>query len=126
MHNIAYIPYLIFMVNNPCCPNKISCANVKIASQNTGEISTPKAGGTTPLTIRSSGSVGMTKSTQGTSVSLVSGYQLKTTRANMAKDMRFKKGSKKDAKGCTHASVSASSKLLLAAAIEAVVSTTVE
>ena len=76
-------------------------------SQAIGVISTPNAGGMTPRTARNSGSVGMTNSTQGKSVDLVVGYQDKTTRANMANDMIFKKGSRKAAVGLTHGSVSA-------------------
>lgn len=81
--------------------------NVNNPSHAIGVISTPNAGGMTPLTARNKGSVGMTRRTQGKSVDFVVGYHERTTRANMAKDMRFNKGSRKVAAGCTHASVSA-------------------
>lgn len=129
---------------------------MKIASQNTGVISTPNAGGTISLTARNNGCVGITMSVihigndaffefdvdeSGTSsdaldvidaalitfsddgcssvvvgglslllllivlLAIISGYQLRTTRANIAKDIKFKKGSKTFDNGCTHSSV---------------------
>ena len=92
------------MVNKPCCPSRISCTNVKTATQKTGVMSTPNAGGTNPLTARRSGSVTTVKISQGMVVILTSGYQLSTTRANMATDMRFKKGSSTYTAGCTQGS----------------------
>ena len=97
------------MVNKPCCPKSISCTKVKTATQKTGVMSTPKAGGTKPLATFKSGSVrtvGM--SNHGVSlVTLTSGYQLKTTRASMKRLMRFKKGSKTQTAGCTQGSAAA-------------------
>eukprot|EP00977_Amphora_coffeiformis_P003642 scaffold710_cov171-Amphora_coffeaeformis.AAC.11 len=78
-----------------------------MASQKIGVISTPNAGGMTPLTAFSKGCVGMTSKSQGISVTLVSGYQLSTTRANMAKQKKFRNGSKTAAVGWTQACVSA-------------------
>lgn len=76
----AQIPYFIFMVSNPCCPNKISFMNEKIPNQTTGVISTPNAGGTVPLTSRSRGSVGHTMMLKGTSLTLAEGYHERTMR----------------------------------------------
>ena len=53
--------------------------NVKIASQNTGVMSTPKAGGMLPFTSRKSGSDGHATIAHGNSFKLVSGYQDATT-----------------------------------------------
>jgi hypothetical protein len=102
---LIHIPYLIFKVNRPCCPKRISCTNVKTATQKTGVMSTPNAGGTNPLTARRSGSVTTVKTSHGISVILTSGYQLSTTRASMATDMRFKNGSSTDTAGWTQGSV---------------------
>jgi hypothetical protein len=85
LHTITlslYIPYLIFIVNKPCCPSRISWIKVKIASQKTGVMSTPNAGGTKPLATLRSGSVGTTKKIHGTSFTFVLGYHESTTRAN--------------------------------------------
>ncbi len=60
--------------------------NVKIANQNTGVMSTPKAGGICPLTSLSKGSDGQATIAQGNSLRLVSGYQDATTRHSIAKD----------------------------------------
>ena len=60
----------------------------------------------TPLTAFSKGWVGMTSKSQGISVTLVSGYQLRTTRASMAKQKKFRNGSNTAAVGCTQACVS--------------------
>ena len=38
-------------------------------------------------------------------LAIISGYQLRTTRDNIAKDMKFKNGSNTFDNGCTHASV---------------------
>lgn len=70
-------------------------------------MSTPKAGGMIPLTALSKGCVGMTNSSQGISVTSVSGYQDKTTRANMATHKKFRNGSNTAAVGWTQACVSA-------------------
>jgi len=97
------------MVNKPCCPNIISCTKVKTATQKTGVMSTPKAGGTKPLATFKSGSVNTVgMSNHGVSLlTLTSGYQLKTTRASMKRLMRFKKGSKTQIAGCTQGSAAA-------------------
>lgn len=65
-----------------------------------------------PRTAFKKGWVGITRSTHGISVTLVSGYHDRTTRANMAKEKKLRKGSKKAAVGCTHASVSANEREL--------------
>jgi len=82
--------------------------NVKIANQNTGVMSTPKAGGICPLTSLNKGSDGQATIAQGNSLRLVSGYQDATTRHSIAKDMKFKNGPNTVAVGFTQASVSAS------------------
>ena len=134
---------------------------VNIASQNTGVMSTPNAGGTISFTACSNGCVGITINVihigndafsdfesffegadtvfnsfdsiesvvvvtpavscvgivDGVSLllllllfpilllAIISGYQLKTTRASIAKDMKFKNGSNTLDNGCTQASV---------------------
>lgn len=97
------------MTNKPCCPNKISLMNVKIANQNTGVMSTPKAGGILPFASLNKGSDGHATIAQGNSLSLVSGYQDATTRHSIAKDMKFKNGPSTIEVGFTQASVSANS-----------------
>jgi hypothetical protein len=96
------------MTNSPCCPNKISLINVKIANQKTGVMSTPKAGGILPFASLNKGSDGHATIAHGNSLRFVSGYQEETTRQSIAKDMKFKKGPKNVAVGLTQASVSAS------------------
>ena len=81
-----------------------------MATQNTGVMSTPKAGGMLPLTTLSNGSVGHATTFQGNSFRFVSGYHEATTRHNMANAMKFKNGPSTNAVGCTHASVSAITK----------------
>ena len=76
------MPYLIFIVSKPCCPNKISLINVKTATQKTGVISTPKAGGILPRTALNKGSVGHAMILHGISFRLVLGYHEATTRHN--------------------------------------------
>lgn len=98
------------MTRRPCCPSRISFRNVNIANQKTGVMSTPKAGGTTPFTSRSNGSVGHATKTHGTALRFVSGYQDATTRHSIANDIKFRKGPRTKAVGCTQASVSASVK----------------
>ena len=81
-HPTTQIPYFIFIVNNPCCPNNISLMKLNNPSHTTGVISTPNAGGTDPLTNRSKGSVGQTIRLNGTSFKLAVGYQERTMRHN--------------------------------------------
>jgi hypothetical protein len=104
------MPYLSFIINNPCWPSSISCRKVKIANQNTGVMSTPNAGGTNPRTLCNKPSVGIIAALihhDDVLLLLISaGYQLITTRASMASDMRFKNGSRNKMAGCTHGSVS--------------------
>jgi hypothetical protein len=57
--------------------------NVKIANQNTGVMSTPKAGGIRPFTILKKGVVGQAMKTQGASFKFVLGYQEETTRHSL-------------------------------------------
>jgi hypothetical protein len=73
-----YIPYFIFIVSKPCCPNNISLRNVKIPNQTTGVMSTPNAGGTDPLTSLRKGSVGQTTKLNGSSFTFAVGYQEST------------------------------------------------
>jgi hypothetical protein len=54
--------------------------NVKIANQNTGVMSTPKAGGICPFTSLNNGSDGHATTAHGNSLRFVSGYQDATTR----------------------------------------------
>lgn len=75
-----YMPYFIFMTSRPCGPRRISLIKVKMANQNTGVMSTPKAGGMEPLTSRKRGSVGHATIFQGSLLRSVSGYQEATTR----------------------------------------------
>lgn len=100
------------MTNNPCCPSRISLMNVKIANQNTGVMSTPKAGGICPFTSLNNGSDGHATTAHGNSLRFVSGYQDATTRHSIAKDIKFKNGPSAAAVGATHASVSANNKPL--------------
>jgi len=96
------------MTNSPCCPSKISLMKVKIASQNTGVISTPNAGGILPFASLNKGSEGHATTAQGNSFRFVSGYHDATTRHNIAKDIKFRNGPNAAAVGATQASVSAS------------------
>ena len=80
LRSVSQIPYFIFMTNKPCCPSKISLINVKIASQNTGVISTPKAGGMLPFASLNRGSEGHATIAHGNSFRFVSGYHDATTR----------------------------------------------
>lgn len=95
------------MTSNPCCPNKISLINVKIANQNTGVMSTPNAGGILPFASLKKGSDGHATIAHGNSLRFVSGYQDETTRHSMVKDIKFKNGPSTVAVGFTQASVSA-------------------
>mmetsp|Transcript_4164 Transcript_4164/g.10814 ORF Transcript_4164/g.10814 Transcript_4164/m.10814 type:complete len:171 (+) Transcript_4164:243-755(+) len=97
------------MTNKPCCPSKISLMNVKIANQNTGVMSTPKAGGMLPFASLNRGSDGHATMAHGNSLRFVSGYHDATTRHSIAKDMKFRKGPSAVAVGFTQASVSARS-----------------
>lgn len=76
----THIPYLIFIVSNPCCPNKISFTKLNNPSHTTGVMSTPNAGGTDPLTRRRSGSVGQTIRLNGSSLTFAVGYHERTMR----------------------------------------------
>ena len=71
---------MIFIVNNPCCPKRISLKKVKIANQTIGVISTPNAGGTDPRINTSSGSVGHAAILYGNSFKFAFGYHDITTR----------------------------------------------
>ena len=82
--SISHIPYLIFIVSNPCCPNKISFMKLNNPSHTTGVISTPNAGGTDPLTKRRSGSVGQTIRLNGSSLTFAVGYHERTIRHSCA------------------------------------------
>lgn len=62
-------------VNIPCGPVRISREKLRSIIQIMAEISTPKAGGTSSLTGRSSGSVGQTTALYGNLVISVFGYQ---------------------------------------------------
>lgn len=104
--NVSYIPYLIFMVNNPCCPNNISLKKVKTPNQTIGVMSTPKAGGTAPRINFSRGSVGHTANAKGNSLRLVVGYHEMTTRHSMAKEKMLRNGPRTLARGWTQGSVS--------------------
>lgn len=73
------MPYLIFNVNRPCWPRKISCRNVLIASQTIGLTSTPKAGGTRERVGRRSHSVGRTMKEKGGELRSDFGYHDITT-----------------------------------------------
>ncbi len=59
---------------------------VKIPNQNTGVISTPKAGGMAPFTSPRKGSVGHAMILHGTSFKFVSGYHEATTRHSCIKN----------------------------------------
>mmetsp|Transcript_28512 Transcript_28512/g.59423 ORF Transcript_28512/g.59423 Transcript_28512/m.59423 type:complete len:202 (+) Transcript_28512:272-877(+) len=100
------MPYFIFIVNNPCCPNNISFTNVNSPNQTTGVISTPNAGGTDPRANLRSGSVGHTTMLNGKSLTLADGYHERTMRHSMANENKFKKGPSTNESGSTQASVS--------------------
>ena len=57
-----------------------------MANQKIGVMSTPNAGGTNPRTARINPCVGTAMSSQGISLMLFSGYQLKTTRQSCDED----------------------------------------
>ena len=102
----SYIPYLIFMVNKPCCPNNISLKKVNTPNHTIGVMSTPKAGGTAPRISLSKGSVGHTAKANGNSLRLVVGYHDMTTRHSMAKENMLRNGPRTLARGWTQGSVS--------------------
>jgi len=106
MENESQIPYLIFIVSNPCCPKNISFMNENNPNHTTGVMSTPKAGGTDPLNSLNSGSVGQTTILNGTSLTFVDGYHERTMRHSMAKEKKFRNGPRTNDSGTTHASVS--------------------
>ena len=86
------MPYLIFIVNKPCCPKKISWQNVKMPNQTIGVISTPNAGGIAPRINLSNGSVGQDTRLKGNSLMFWFGYQEITTRHNyFPKDLKRKR-----------------------------------
>jgi hypothetical protein len=68
---------------------------VNIANQNTGVMSTPNAGGMTPLTNLSRGSDGHATINHGNSFNFVSGYHDATTRHNCEKQRKERKGKEK-------------------------------
>lgn len=61
-------------IKTPCCPIRSSCARLATAIHMTGEMSTPKAGGTTDLVAFKMGSVGQATKLKGTLFKLISGY----------------------------------------------------
>lgn len=101
-----YIPYFIFIVNNPCCPRNISFINENSPNHTTGVISTPNAGGTVPRSNLNSGSVGQTTTLNGTSLTFAVGYHDRTIRQSMANEKKLRNGPNTFDRGPTQASVS--------------------